>query len=366
MEQGLEQIAKELKLPATGFRYFPFVALECDSKEAERVCAYLKKRFPWMRYVSLARTLYIPELLPGMGGFPVSQKLHQRRGEAWNLELIGANIANQTTQGRGVKVGIIDTGVDYTHEEVEKRFGKVKGYNFVDNTEDPYDGNGHGTHVAGIVAGKEVGVASACELYAIKVLSDEGYGSEADVLRGIEWAIDNKLEVINMSLGSSQYSYFEDQVIQEAYKRGMVIAAAAGNEYYGPSYPAALENVIAVAAVDRNKDHAEFSNIYRTNDISAPGVSIYSSVPGGYQEFSGTSMATPHITGCMALARSLDKKEPAELEKLMKETAEDLGSSSDPNNEEKYGAGLVRTDELVESLSGKAWKNAPIQEVRFG
>jgi len=360
-EKGREALEKELKLPSYSFKYVPFVAVECGGREEEKICSYLKQRLSWAGHISPARVLYIPELI--QGGFPVSVKLNSRPGSAWNLNNIGADIANKTTQGKGVKVGIIDTGVDYTHEEVKNRFGGNKGYNFVEDNADPYDGNGHGTHVAGTVAGEETGVAPACSLYAIKVLSDEGYGSEADVLRGIEWAIDNKMEVINMSLGSSQYSYFEDQVIQEAVKRGITVVAAAGNEYYGPSYPAALNNVVAVAAVDRNNEHAEFSNIYETNDISAPGVSIYSSVPGGYQEFSGTSMATPHVTGSLALGKSVKQGSPKELEERLKSSADELGSSLDPENRKKYGVGLVRADKLV---SGKASQQEWVQELRLG
>ena len=139
--------------------------------------------------------------------------------------------------------------------------------------------------------------------------------------------------------------------------------AAAGNEYYGPSYPAALNNVVAVAAVDRNNEHAEFSNIYETNDISAPGVSIYSSVPGGYQEFSGTSMATPHVTGSLALGKSVKQGSPKELEERLKSSADELGSSLDPENRKKYGVGLVRADKLV---SGKASQQEWVQELRLG
>lgn len=358
-EKATEQVLKAMRLPLRQYRYAPFVAVDCEQKDAERVCQHLRRN-PYVSHAALARLLYIPELQPRMG-FPVSKKQTRLSGQRWNLENIGAGIANETTKGEGVRVGIIDTGADYKHEAIRGRFDSEKGYNFVDDTDDPYDGNGHGTHVAGIVAGDGIGVAPACTLYAIKVLTDEGYGSEADVLSGIEWAIDQKLDVINMSLGSSFYSAFEDAVVQEAYKRGVIVVAAAGNESYGPSYPASLENVIAVAAVDRSNEHAEFSNIYATNDISAPGVDIYSSVPGGYQQYSGTSMATPHVTGCLALARSLSDETPASLEKNMKSTAEPLGLKGDSQNQEKYGAGLVRADQLVAALQ----LLSPLQEVRL-
>ena len=281
----------------------PLVVLECDPRDIKKILEYINRDFPKKYggiYSEMETLVYLPEMF-------IEQDRKKVKDTLWNLKNIGADKAHNITRGNGIKVGIIDTGADYTHPEISSCFSKEKGYNFVDNNEDPKDGHSHGTHVSGTVAGVRTGVAPEVQLYALKVLNDEGFGSSFDVLRGVEWSIKHNLDVINLSLGSAQYSQASQDIYLHAYKNGINVVAAAGNDgNHSYNYPAAYEGVISIPAVDKDNRRAYFSNINDMNDIAAPGVSIYSCVPGNkYDIFNGTSMATPHITGSCALVKSI-------------------------------------------------------------
>ncbi len=265
----------------------------------------------------------------------------------WNLDAIGAYTAQQYGSGEEIKVAIIDSGVDYDHSQLRERFGNDKGYDFVRNDTEPMDENGHGTHVAGIVASSDYGVAPGCRLYAVRVLDANGSGSEADAIAGIEWCIKNNVDVANMSFGGPVASQALEEICILVWQQGILLVAAAGNSGYGANYPAAFgEPVIAVAAVDEELKHPDFSNIYETNDIAAPGVDVVSTYPGeSYATMSGTSMASPHVAGSLALAKSVSSGHD-QLEELMKDKAD---SYNDP---EVFGAGLVRVDRMAEYLAG--------------
>ena len=278
---------------------------------------------------------------------PQTKNSYQKSEDLWNLRNLGIYEALEIATGKGVSVGIIDTGIDYTHKELSARFGSTKGIDLVSG-DDPFDQNGHGTHVAGITAGANVGIARDCTLYAIRVLDENGSGSEISIMQGIEWSLENGMDVVNMSLGARDYTRGFEEMCNYAYNEGLVIVAAAGNDGGEvASYPAAFgECVVAVAALDRDNAHAPFSNGYKTNDISAPGVNVYSSYPGGrYRELSGTSMASPGIAGIMALGFQLTgASDPLEL--ALKQSAEDLG------NEKLYGAGIAQADKFLRRLQG--------------
>ena len=233
---------------------------------------------------------------------------------------------------------VADTGADLTHGEIAHLFDvNEPGYNFVHNNTNVRDGNGHGTHVSGLVGGQKVGVATGCQVLAAKVLNDQGFGSESSVVQSLDWAIDNNIHLINMSLGSAHYSGMEAAMIKAVVDAGIVVCAAAGNEGWGASYPAAYPGVISVAAIDRKKRHADFSNIDPSVDISAPGVQVYSCLPGGgYEAWSGTSMATPLVSGSAACVMA--EFGSYDLEQKLKDGAEHLGEH------DKFGAGLVRPD----------------------
>lgn len=266
----------------------------------------------------------------------------------WNLKNIGVDIAHKVTKGQGTTIGIIDTGVDYNHKELYKRFDKTNlGYDFIYDNNEPMDENSHGTHVAGTVAGTNTGIAIKSELYALRVLDKNGVGSSFNVMRAVEWAIDNNIDIVNLSLGGGPYSQPEEEVFMEAWKKGTLAVSAAGNDgNWDYNYPASYKGSLSIAAVDKSNEHADFSNMNDLLTISAPGVSIYSSIPNNsYDIYSGTSMATPHVTGVCGLVKSLKTNyTPEDITNCIMKNAQKLGKL------EKYGAGLIRADKIVEEL----------------
>ena len=270
----------------------------------------------------------------------------------WNLENIGAYNAQDLSTGKNVKIAIIDTGVDYNHPDLRERFESNKGYDFVRNSYDPLDREGHGSHVAGTACSSSCGVSLDSTLHSVRVLDENGDGSEADIIAGIEYCINNDMDVANMSLGASDASRAFEAICGEAYNRGLILVAAAGNEGYGPEYPAAFgESVIGVAAVDSDNQHSDFSNVWETNDISAPGEGIVSCrMGGGYMALSGTSMASPHVAGSIALGLSVFKEDPTGIEDYLEESAQTLESDGSYDQEWVFGAGLVRADRLLAKI----------------
>ncbi|MFL1380231.1 MULTISPECIES: S8 family peptidase [unclassified Nocardiopsis] len=209
-----------------------------------------------------------------------------------------------TADGAGVSAYIIDTGIDPSHPDFEGRASSA----FDAYGGEGFDGNGHGTHVAGTIGSATYGVAPAAELFGVKVLSDSGSGTYADVIAGIDWVAANAPEnsVANLSLGGPASQAVDDAVNALA-DSGVFVAVAAGNEGQnaGNVSPARAERVATVGASDRNDATAYFSNFGPAVDIYAPGVAIESTVPGGgVAAFSGTSMASPHVAGAAALYKS--------------------------------------------------------------
>jgi len=216
-------------------------------------------------------------------------------------------------EGEGVVVAIIDTGIDYNHPDLKDNI--IGGKDFTGKG-DYMDGHGHGTHVAGTIAATNtgsgiVGVAPKAKILALKALSDDGTGDMNWTISAIRYAVKQKVHVINMSLGG-QHSYSLRKAVQEAVAAGITVVAAAGNEGDGDeateelSYPGAYPEVIEVGAVDFSGMLAEFSNTNSEVDILAPGVNIFSTYPNGkYARMDGTSMATPHMTGAVALLKSI-------------------------------------------------------------
>ena len=231
--------------------------------------------------------------------------------EAWNG---GSSTAwdGGVTGSSSVPIAILDTGINKDHEDFTdptSNASKVtKNVNFTDtgSTSGSSDIKGHGTHVAGSAAavtnnGKGVaGTCPGCPLYNVKVLGDTGSGYTSWISNGITWAADNGAKVINLSLGSSSFSSTQQDAVNYAWGKGVVVVAAAGNSNTSTQfYPAAYPNVIAVGATDSNDTKASFSN-YGSSwvDVAAPGVNILSTtVDGGYGLKSGTSMASPHVAG---------------------------------------------------------------------
>lgn len=224
----------------------------------------------------------------------------------WGILRVDAPAAWSVTKGEGVKVAVIDTGIDCTHPDLKANC--AGGYNAIDSSKPPMDDNEHGTHVAGTIAGVldgkgVVGVAPKARLYAVKVLDKDGAGGLTSIIKGLIWAGNNKMDVANMSLGAPMGTIFMRAALKYATVRGVTVFAAAGNDGGSVNYPGAYPEAITISALAPNETIAKFSS--RGNQVAfiAPGVDVKSSVPhGGYDNFAGTSMATPHMTGLGALA----------------------------------------------------------------
>lgn len=205
-----------------------------------------------------------------------------------------------------VIVAILDTGIDQNHEDLN---GKVLNSINLTNSATVSDINGHGTHIAGIIAANTnnktgiAGVAPDCLLLNVKVADDQGFVYPHTVAKGIIWAVDNGANVINISLALHQSSTDLSRAIDYAWDKGVIVVAAAGNEVPGTIiYPACYENVIAVTAVGESGRFAPLSNFANWVDAAAPGVNIYSCLPNnGYGYKSGTSFATGYVSGIAAL-----------------------------------------------------------------
>lgn len=244
--------------------------------------------------------------------------------EAWDIQT-----------GNNVLIGVIDTGVDYTHPDLINNIwtnpgeiagdgidndgngyvDDVHGYDFANNDGDPYDDNGHGTHVSGTIAADGnngigvTGVSWNAQIMGIKFLDANGFGDTFGAIQSVEYATLMGVQLTNNSWGGGGYSQGLYDAIAAAGAAGQLFIAAAGNESNNndsfPAYPASynLDNIISVAATDHNDQLAGFSNYGATTvDLAAPGVSVYSTMPGGeYGYLSGTSMATPHVSGVASL-----------------------------------------------------------------
>jgi type VII secretion-associated serine protease mycosin len=264
----------------------------------------------------------------------------------WNMPKISAEPAwDITLSDDGVVVAVVDTGVDLDHPDLAGNV--VSGYNVISPGAPPQDDHGHGTHVAGIVAAITnnnvgvAGVAGGCRIMPVKVLNNVGEGTDFDVATGIQWAADNGARVINMSLGSPDYSYALADAVDYAYGKNVLIVAAAGNDgLESILYPAALPHVMAVGATDKIDGRASFSNYGNALDIVAPGVNIFSTLwDNSYTYLSGTSMATPHVAGVAALVLSLHPEYTNDqVEKVLKAGCVDLGN---PGWDPYYGYGRV-------------------------
>jgi len=280
----------------------------------------------------------------------------------WGISRIGAPSAWSSSTGAGVKVAILDTGIQHDHPDLAANVKggiSVVGETYSTNPADWNDGHGHGTHVAGTVAAVNndvgaVGSAPDAWLYGVKVLFDNGEGPVSDVIEGIDWSVQNGMQVLNMSLGTDVYVAAFEDACDQAYEAGLLLVAAAGNEGDGDpnttelSYPAAFDSVIAVSATGSNDQAPSWSNSGAFVELAAPGVSIYSTYKGStYTTKSGTSMATPHISGTAALvwARNTSLTN-VQVRSILQQTAEDLGSNG---RDTVYGYGLVRADVAVET-----------------
>jgi subtilisin len=271
--------------------------------------------------------------------------------------------------GKGVKVAVIDSGIDTQHADIKVVTGICTLDVNCPTTTSYDDDNGHGTHVAGVIAARKnsyglVGVAPDVELYAVKAMTRNGGGNTTDIAEGVDWAINQKVDIINLSLTTTGSDQALKLLIEKAYDEGITIVAAAGNEGTDGiqtdtvQYPAKYEDVIAVTATDGFKKKLSNASFGPEVELSAPGDEILSTYPieldledgvqDGFKTFSGTSMATPHVTGIIALYKerfpSFTNKR---LRELLTNTAEDLG---EPGRDPNYGFGMVRYKQQITEI----------------
>jgi subtilisin family serine protease len=321
---------------------------------------------------------------------------------AWGVTHIGSKAAHDAGDwGQGVKVAVIDTGIDYIHDDpddtpyvVDPEFTSNYrgGYDFVNLDSDPMDDNGHGTHVAGILAAEKngylvVGVAPQVDLYALKILDANGSGYESDLILAIQWAVDHQLDLVNMSLGTHTNVAALQTAVQNAAAAGLLMVAASGN--VNPldfnelingcpvAYPGAYPQVLSTTFTNPNDALTGYSCTGPEVDFAAPGDNIYSPVPigpcqncspYGYAALSGTSMASPHLAGSVALLLSagITDSGPAGLFDDVKAQLCDTANQgtgvqgffgvtpippSDPRYPQYFGCGVVDAGEAVLTLA---------------
>lgn len=290
---------------------------------------------------------YIEEPLYGMS-------TDQPAIKGW--EITKFNIPKYWRQSRGenVTVAVIDTGVDFNHEDIKNNI--VTGKNFVSPGNDPMDVAGHGTHVSSTIAAEDngcgiIGVANRAKIMPIKSLGDDGNGNMQNVVAGIMYAADANVDIITMSLGSPTPSKPIENAINYAANKGCIIFCAAGNS--GPNvdimYPAKYDNTISIGAIDKNLNRTNFTCSGDSLDFLAPGHEIIGCIPNNkYSMMSGTSMSNPFAVGLACLLLSYNKSEKRyslktsnDYVEIFKKTATDL---SDPRYRgiKKYqGYGII-------------------------
>ncbi len=271
----------------------------------------------------------------------------------WGVNKIDAPTAWGTSRGAGVHVAILDTGIDYDHPDLDDNIDG--GVYFVGLTNDgstnPLHWNdvySHGTHCAGTVAAEDntigvIGVAPEARLHGVKVLNDSGNGSTSDVVQGIEWCVDNNIDVASMSFSGDSTASMQS-ACNAANSAGVLLVASAGNGYGSAvGYPAAYNSVIAVSATDSSDVIAGLSSKGPQVELAAPGVNVISTVPGGtYASKQGTSMACPHVSGVAALVIAAGI---TDVRTQLQITAVDLGA---PGKDIYYGYGRVDAAAAVE------------------
>ncbi|MFF0827407.1 Ig-like domain-containing protein [Brevibacillus sp. NPDC003359] len=273
--------------------------------------------------------------------------LTEKQEVPWGIAHIRANQAHEKNfKGQNIKIGIIDTGIS-NHEDL-----RVKGgISYVEGKSDFDDEHGHGTAVAGVIAGKDndvgiVGVAPEAEIYAIRVLDEKGHGTYSSMIQGIEWAIQNDMNIVSISAGGKIDSQALHDQIKRANQQGILVIASAGNRGMGEDtqlYPAKYAETLSIGAIDQDNQRADFSSVGSGLDLMAPGVDILStSLHGDYEQRSGTSLAAPHVAGAAAVIWS--KKGNA----TNREVRDSLVDHATPLGESRfYGKGLVNLEKAL-------------------
>ncbi|MFD2612765.1 S8 family peptidase [Paenibacillus gansuensis] len=349
----LDQIKRDIsavRAKKLGYTY----VFESRTMEAKTLMRYFTDK--WNPHYVEPHFLYMTNETEELPAAKPNDTLYSRY--QWNLPIISTEKGWGVTRGKQeVIVGVVDTGVDLTHPDLQGRL--LEGYNVYDKSTNPSDDVGHGTHVAGIIAASvdnNEGVAGMTwfnKILPVKVLDQSGAGSTYSVAEGIIWAADHGAKVINMSLGNYAEAEFLHDAIRYAYDKDIVLIAASGNDNtIRPGYPAAYPEVFAVAATDSNKRKASFSNYGEYVDAAAPGVNIPSTYTGGqYAALSGTSMASPHVAALAGLIRSVNPLlSNTEVMDIMRQSAVDLGEQG---KDDYFGYGQIDVANALQAANQK-------------
>lgn len=298
-------------------------------------------------------------------------QLVQVEGQTTNWGYDRLNIANRvptSLTGEGVKIAIVDSGVDTSHPDLKVAGGTC----VLDIVDDPFgcynsyeDDNGHGTHIAGIIAAQDndigvLGIAPDASIYAVKALDSLGYGTTSSIMSALDWSIKNEMDIVNLSLTTSNNDLALKEMVKKAYRSGILVIAAAGNKGNATGlennvlYPAKYDEVIAVSALGKDNKLIATSSVGNEIEFTAPGGLIYSTLPlehdsygarDGYGSMSGTSMASPFVTAMSALYM---EKYPTytneQIRELLQNNALDLGEAG---KDTRFGYGLVQIDKTV-------------------
>ncbi|MFM1651252.1 S8 family serine peptidase [Brevibacillus sp. B_LB10_24] len=327
-----------------------------STQEAEQMMQQLTAH-PDVDFVEPNKKIYISEsnriAIPNDPYYPKQWSLAAMHvPEAWSLL--------QPTR-KSVVVAVIDTGIDPSHPDLAGRI--LEGKDYVSQSKLPLDENGHGTHVAGIIAARTdngIGIAGLAGktdvmILPLKVLDKDGVGTVANEIQAIYDAVEMGADVINLSLGDDQPSRAEREAIRYAKDHDVIVVAAAGNQAAAVEYPAAYPETLAVGASDANDQPAGFSNYGNMLDVVAPGMQILSTVPdqvtpGGYETMSGTSMATAAVSALAALLKSqAPERSSGEIEEIIKQSAVDIGP---PGRDIYSGYGRIDFALALQNLRG--------------
>ncbi|WP_165452771.1 S8 family serine peptidase [Paenibacillus thalictri] len=328
-EKGITSFREKKRVFSHSYKNIPMVTAKLSQKDKEEIkldnnVAFIEED----HYIT--KTSNIPQNLKEFNA----------------LETLGT-FKKEEPYGPGVRVAILDTGIDVNNSQLQI----AGGISFIPTEPSYSDYNGHGTHVAGIfstISGITGGGQSWVELFSEKVMDRNGKGTYSGVIQAVDWAIDQKMDIISMSFTGDEYSPALKEVMERASEKGILLIAPSGNEGRGEVlYPAAFPTVLAVGAVDQNNKLAYFSNTGREIDLVAPGVNVKSLyLNNEFTSLSGTSMAVPHVAGVAALIKKEHTQFSNEdLTSIIKKTATRLGEP------QKYGKGLVNAARALEVAS---------------
>ena len=288
------------------------------------------------------------------------------RSQQWALTALKAETVHQSTRGSGVTVAVVDTGVKSSHSDLSGNV--LSGTDYVSPGTSANDENGHGTHVAGIIAALHnnsrgiAGMAPRAKILPVRVLDRNGSGTSANVAKGIIYAADRGAKVINLSLGSNQSSTAMQSAVSYAISRNVLVVAAAGNSGCGllgapTEYPASYSGVVGAGAVTQSITRASYSSCGSWVDVVAPGDRIISTMiqnsvglgcssSANYCTLSGTSFSTPYVAATAALAIARRGWSQSTVASRLQSTAPDLS----PAGKDKYtGAGFINPLKLINS-----------------